>query len=248
MVEGRAGSGFRAFGGRCFLWKGSRRGSPAVCVAYKEHRHDRIHLLEERKLARSTVRIHLAAFKILYQITLQRRWRTLDLLRIRCAAQKRPTVLSRREVRDLLACVGHPAARMSLTMMYACCREQHVYHSCRNRTCPVCQADANARWLQTHRADLLPVPCFPLVFTVPAELRPVVRCNQRVLYDILMRSAADLPRPRPPPRRHRPARPFPARSGQTRRLGRPLHPRPRRSPTRPGLLRQLPRIIHRRGR
>jgi hypothetical protein len=62
--------------------------------------------------------------------------------------------------------------------------------SCRNRHCPKCQALARAEWLEARKADLLPVPYFHVVFTVPEPVAAIALQNQRVVYDILFRTAA----------------------------------------------------------
>ncbi len=67
---------------------------------------------------------------------------------------------------------------------------QYVYHSCNHRACPQCgHADATA-WLERQKARLLPVPYFLVTFTVPAELRQVIRSNQKILYPALIRESA----------------------------------------------------------
>lgn len=71
-----------------------------------------------------------------------------------------------------------------------CGERQYSYHSCKNRSCPKCQgADAEA-WLDARRGELLDVPYFHLVFTLPEELRWLVRRHQKVLYGVLMKAAA----------------------------------------------------------
>jgi transposase-like zinc-binding protein len=52
----------------------------------------------------------------------------------------------------------------------ACGGLRYHYHSCRNRHCPKCQTLAKERWLAVRRAELLPVPYFHVVFTLPHEL------------------------------------------------------------------------------
>lgn len=70
------------------------------------------------------------------------------------------------------------------------CGQEHVlYHSCRHRACPQCGRDATERWLNRQRDLLLPVPYFHVVFTLPCELRRVVRSHQRVLLAVLCRAA-----------------------------------------------------------
>jgi hypothetical protein len=64
------------------------------------------------------------------------------------------------------------------------------YNSCRDRHCPKCQALKRAHWLETRLERLLPVPHFHVVFTLPEALKPLVLGNQRVLYELLFRAAA----------------------------------------------------------
>ncbi len=71
------------------------------------------------------------------------------------------------------------------------CGHQAIsYNSCRNRHCPKCQGNARARWLAARSAELLPVPYFHLVFTLPHELSALVLQNKRLLYDLLFRTSA----------------------------------------------------------
>ena len=72
-----------------------------------------------------------------------------------------------------------------------CGHQQIAYNSCGNRHCPTCQATAAARWLEARAAELLPVPYFHLVFTLPDALDPIALANPRVVYDLLLRSAAE---------------------------------------------------------
>jgi hypothetical protein len=65
-----------------------------------------------------------------------------------------------------------------------------VYHSCRNRHCPKCQTRAKERWLADRRAELLPVPYYHLVFTLPHELNALARGNPRALYAMLFAAAS----------------------------------------------------------
>ena len=72
-----------------------------------------------------------------------------------------------------------------------CGHRQIAYNSCRNRHCPKCQATAAARWLEAQVADLLPVPYFHVVFTLPAAFNSLALENPRTVYDLLLRSAAE---------------------------------------------------------
>src|SRR4051812_10401893 len=72
------------------------------------------------------------------------------------------------------------------------CRETRVaYNSCRNRHCPKCQGLARLQWLADRRAELLPVPYFHLVFTLPAPVAAIALANKAVVYDILFKAAAE---------------------------------------------------------
>ncbi len=66
-----------------------------------------------------------------------------------------------------------------------------AYNSCRNRHCPKCQAAASRDWLDDRRAELLPVPYFHVVFTLPAEIADMAFTNKRVMYGILFKASAE---------------------------------------------------------
>jgi hypothetical protein len=72
-----------------------------------------------------------------------------------------------------------------------CGRIRISYNSCRNRHCPKCQFLAKERWLEQRKEDLLSVPYFHLVFTIPAKLNPLVLRNKKICYDILFRCVSD---------------------------------------------------------
>ncbi len=65
-----------------------------------------------------------------------------------------------------------------------------AYNSCRNRHCPKCQGLARAEWLEARQAELLPVPYFHVVFTLPVPAAEIAFQNKRVVYAILFRAAA----------------------------------------------------------
>jgi hypothetical protein len=71
------------------------------------------------------------------------------------------------------------------------CGHQAIsYNSCRNRHCPKCQGPARARWLDARAGELLSVPYFHVVFTLPGILAPLVLQNPIVVYDLLFQSVA----------------------------------------------------------
>jgi hypothetical protein len=72
-----------------------------------------------------------------------------------------------------------------------CGHQQVAYNSCRNRHCPKCQATAAADWMESREAELLPVEYFHVVFTLPAALGPIALQNQRVVYGLLFKAAAE---------------------------------------------------------
>jgi len=73
-----------------------------------------------------------------------------------------------------------------------CCgRIKISYNSCRNRHCPKCQFLKKEKWLEQRKEDLLAVPYFHVVFTIPAKLNPLVLRNKKIFYDILFRSASE---------------------------------------------------------
>jgi hypothetical protein len=65
-----------------------------------------------------------------------------------------------------------------------------AYNSCRNRHCPKCLAGQQAAWLEREAGHLLPVEYHHVVFTLPADARPVGRCNPVAVYDALLSAAA----------------------------------------------------------
>jgi hypothetical protein len=65
-----------------------------------------------------------------------------------------------------------------------------AYNSCRNRHCPKCQGQTARAWLARRQADLLPVPYYHVVFTLPAPVAALAFQNKAVVYDLLFRTAA----------------------------------------------------------
>lgn len=71
-----------------------------------------------------------------------------------------------------------------------CQHDQISYNSCRNRHCPKCQAGAAKRWLQDRQADLLPLDCYHVVFTLPAPISDIAYYNKALVYGLLFEIAA----------------------------------------------------------
>ena len=72
-----------------------------------------------------------------------------------------------------------------------CAHTRIAYNSCRNRHCPKCQWTAAQAWLAAREAELLPVPYFHLVFTLPAALGALAYQNKAKLYGLLLKAAAE---------------------------------------------------------
>jgi len=90
----------------------------------------------------------------------------------------------RRALRAISLC-RTPALGGHLDQCTHCGFRHMVWHSCRNRHCPRCQAEARKRWLEERKSELLPVPYFHVVFTVPDSLNAFALAGPRQFYDIL---------------------------------------------------------------
>ncbi len=73
----------------------------------------------------------------------------------------------------------------------ACGHTAISYNSCRNRHCPKCQGAAAREWLAAREAELLPVPYFHQVFTLPAQIADLAYQNKAVIYDLLFKASAE---------------------------------------------------------
>jgi len=72
-----------------------------------------------------------------------------------------------------------------------CAHTQISYNSCRNRHCPKCQGTAAKEWLAEREAELLPVPYYHVVFTLPAAIADIAYQNKAVIYDLLFKASAE---------------------------------------------------------
>ena len=95
----------------------------------------------------------------------------------------------RRAIEDIMACQT-PAMGGHVFVCDHCGLETFAYHSCRNRACPKCHTRQTDAWLQKRREQLLDVPYFHLVFTLPRELRALTRRHQSQVYPLLIKAAA----------------------------------------------------------
>ena len=72
-----------------------------------------------------------------------------------------------------------------------CGHERNAYNSCRDRHCPKCQGLARAQWIQDRQSELLQVPYFHVVFTVPEQIAAIAYQNKEVVYGILFQATAE---------------------------------------------------------
>ena len=72
-----------------------------------------------------------------------------------------------------------------------CAHTLIAYNSCRNRHCPKCQGAAARQWLAERQAELLPVPYYHVVFTLPAPIGDIAYHNKAAIYDILFKASAE---------------------------------------------------------
>jgi putative transposase/transposase-like zinc-binding protein len=101
---------------------------------------------------------------------------------------RRTTAAQRKALRAIGAC-RTPALGGQRQQCDRCGHEHIQWHSCRNRSCPRCGAAARTRWLEARRGELLPVPYFHVVFTIPEALNVFALYAPRVFYDLLFRAA-----------------------------------------------------------
>lgn len=99
------------------------------------------------------------------------------------------TVAQAKAWRAILAC-RTPALGGHVERCEACGAVRHVHHSCRNRHCPLCQTRAKEAWLEERRRELLPVPYFHLVFTLPHALNGLIAIRARMIYETLFAAAS----------------------------------------------------------
>jgi Putative transposase/Transposase zinc-binding domain len=114
-----------------------------------------------------------------------------DIVRAHRAGLEKVRPLSAAQKRVLTDIAQCRTARLGghVDQCVACGYEHPSYNSCRNRHCPKCQALAQETWIEARRQRMLDVRHFHVVFTRPAELRPLARFAPRVVFDALMQAA-----------------------------------------------------------
>lgn len=124
--------------------------------------------------------------------TARPRWEVADVFRLYGQAYRDAQALPSSHLKIMRAIEACRTAALGghLELCDACGFTRPVYNSCRNRHCPKCQSLAKARWLKAREEELLPVPYFHVVFTIPHELNPIALRNKAAVYDILFRAAS----------------------------------------------------------
>ncbi len=116
-----------------------------------------------------------------------------DIVRAHGAAFMQTHKLPRHHLRVLSAIARCRSAALGghVERCDKCSYERISYNSCRNRHCPKCGALAKEKWLRAREEELLPVPYFHIVFTLPEELNALAQTNQREVYTILFHAASE---------------------------------------------------------
>jgi hypothetical protein len=119
-------------------------------------------------------------------------WEVADIFRLYGETYRRHHTVSpaqQKVMRDIEACrtaqCGGHAEHCP-----TCGFERYAYNSCRNRHCPKCQTFTKVQWVEDRKAELLPVPYFHLVFTVPHDLNPLILAHKRPLLTLLFNAAS----------------------------------------------------------
>lgn len=118
-----------------------------------------------------------------------------DIVRRYGATYRRTQRLTRAQSKTLTAIAHCRTAALGGQRQWCddCGYQRYVYHSCRNRHCPKCQSTATAAWVQARTDELLPVPYFHNVFTLPHQLHGLLlrsERNRRALLKLLFDAAA----------------------------------------------------------
>jgi hypothetical protein len=105
-------------------------------------------------------------------------------------AARRPLSAHRRKVLRAIAGCRTPALGGERQRCDRCGTEHIQWRSCGNRHCPRCQAAARQKWLDARKSELLPVPYFHVVFTVPEQLNVIALAAPRLFYDALFHAVS----------------------------------------------------------
>jgi hypothetical protein len=104
--------------------------------------------------------------------------------------QYAPDLEQRRVIRDIIICRTEALGGHVYTCD-ECGLEIQAFNSCLNRHCPKCQCLRQAKWIAARQKRLLPVDYFHVVFTLPAQLRPVALGNKRAVFTLLFAAVSE---------------------------------------------------------
>ena len=99
--------------------------------------------------------------------------------------------VQKRAYQDILSC-RTPAMGARIDRCDHCGQQHFLYNSCRNRHCPQCGALAKEAWAEARRTDLLPVPYYHLVFTLPHLLNPLLLANTSRLLALFFKTVSSI--------------------------------------------------------
>ena len=122
----------------------------------------------------------------------RRRVELADIVRSYGAAYAQTHALAHAQTRALRAIAACRTAALGghRALCTTCGAERITYNSCGNRHCPKCQRLATERWLVARQRDLLPIPYFHVVFTLPHPLNPLAQSHPHLIYRLLFQAAA----------------------------------------------------------
>lgn len=99
------------------------------------------------------------------------------------------TSAQKKALRDIQNC-RTPVLGGQIYQCDHCQEKRYSYHSCRNRSCPKCHRDQTERWIAKQRQRLPSCPYYLITFTLPESLRPLARLQPKLVYGLLMKTAA----------------------------------------------------------
>jgi hypothetical protein len=122
------------------------------------------------------------------------KYRIADIVRLhrRDLEAKHVLTLGQRRLLGAIAVCRTPALGGRLHLCASCGTEHPVYHSCRKRGCPNCQALAQERWIAARAARILPVRHFHVTWTLPSELRRLAKGHPTDLYNAFFRIVGEV--------------------------------------------------------
>jgi Putative transposase/Transposase zinc-binding domain len=120
------------------------------------------------------------------------RWEVADIVRLYGDTYRQTHWVSPTQQKVLEAIAACRTAQLGghAEQCPQCGFERYAYNSCRNRHCPKCQTLTKEQWVEDRQRELLPVPYFHTVFTLPHELNPLVLSNKRLLLGLLFTAAS----------------------------------------------------------